>query len=190
MVLKKKVEAGIFPQLFYFNENKELIVTDTAFGKIAVENWTTGGPNSKGIHVDNNINISVKFNNEKNINEAIEILRYLMVFFDIISGRKQSVLGFNAIVNGYCFDVYLCDEQRGQLKHTKNTSQLFRLPIQATDKPDELMMGMATAKFFSYTQSQKDSIALITFEKVEINIFSKDETWKLKPCEKSDIKQY
>jgi hypothetical protein len=60
-----------------------------------------------------------------------------MVFFDIISGRKQSVLGFNAIVNGYCFDVYLCDEQRGQLKHTKNTSQLFRLPIQATDKPDE-----------------------------------------------------
>jgi len=62
--------------------------------------------------------------------------------------------------------------------------------VAETDKRDELMMGMATAKFFSYTQSQKDSIALITFEKVEINIFSKDEKWKLKPCEKSDIKQY
>jgi len=62
--------------------------------------------------------------------------------------------------------------------------------VAETDKPDELMIGMATAKFFSYTQSEKDSIALITFEKVEIDIFSKDETWKLKPCERSDIKQY
>ena len=61
--------------------------------------------------------------------------------------------------------------------------------VAETDKPDELMIGMATAKFFRYAQNQKDSIAARTYEKVEINVFSKDKTWKLKPCDKSDIKQ-
>ncbi len=61
--------------------------------------------------------------------------------------------------------------------------------VAETDNTDELKIGMATSKFFGYTQNQKDSIASITFEKVEISIFSKNEIWKLKPCEKSDVKQ-
>jgi|GEM_PF-4170080 hypothetical protein len=58
--------------------------------------------------------------------------------------------------------------------------------VAETDSPNELVIGIATAKFFSCTQDQKDSIASITFEKVEINIFSKDGAWELKPCSKSE----
>jgi hypothetical protein len=53
----------------------------------------------------------------------------------------------------------------------------------------EILLGLPTAKFVMYTQHQMDSIALKTYEKVEINVFSKNGTWILKPCGKSGIKQ-
>uniref|UniRef100_UPI00405742A5 HEPN domain-containing protein n=1 Tax=Candidatus Electronema sp. TaxID=2698783 RepID=UPI00405742A5 len=132
-----KAKAEILPYLFYYNGNKELLTVDTVFGKIFIKRWITGGPSKKGIHIDSNINIYVTFNENKSTKEAIETLRYLMVFFDIIAGRKQSVLKFKVIVNDYHFDVYLCDEQRRQFENTQNVNQLSNLPIQATEKSDE-----------------------------------------------------
>lgn len=49
-------------------------------------------------------------------------------------------------------------------------------------------MGMHTISFLNLTQAQMDSIASKAFEKVEVNIFSKNNVWKLKPCDKSGIK--
>jgi hypothetical protein len=51
--------------------------------------------------------------------------------------------------------------------------------------PNEIIIGLSTGKFVMYTQLQMDSIASSNFEKVEINIFSKNKKWKLKPCDKS-----
>ncbi len=60
--------------------------------------------------------------------------------------------------------------------------------IAETDIPSELIMGMHTISFLNLTQAQMDSIASKAFEKVEVNIFSKNNVWKLKPCDKSGIK--
>ncbi len=51
--------------------------------------------------------------------------------------------------------------------------------------PNEIIIGLSTGKFVMYTQLQMDSIASRNYEKVEINIFSKNKKWKLKPCDKS-----
>jgi len=59
-------------------------------------------------------------------------------------------------------------------------------PVQ-NENSNEFIIGLPAFGFFKYSQNQMDSIASITYEKVEINIFSKDETWRLKPCDKSGI---
>ncbi len=60
-------------------------------------------------------------------------------------------------------------------------------PVQTTNS-HKLLIGLPAYKFFKYSQKQMDSIATITFEKVEIDIFSRNKIWKLKPCDKSGIK--
>lgn len=56
--------------------------------------------------------------------------------------------------------------------------------IAETDLPNELTMGMITSDFLNNTQTQLDSIASKTFEKVEVNVYHKDKIWKLKPLGK------
>lgn len=53
--------------------------------------------------------------------------------------------------------------------------------IAETDTPNELILGMPTLSFLSHSQSEMDSIALITYNKVEIDIYFKTQNWKLKP---------
>jgi len=53
--------------------------------------------------------------------------------------------------------------------------------IAATDSLNELTMGMITGGFLSYTQSQMDSIASKTFEKVVVYVYHKNDIWELKP---------
>jgi len=43
---------------------------------------------------------------------------------------------------------------------------------------------MHTLSFLIHTQAEMDSIALITYNKVEIDIYYKTATWKLKPLAK------
>ncbi len=50
--------------------------------------------------------------------------------------------------------------------------------------PNEIILGLSTGKFVMFTQHQMDSIASRTYEKIEINIFSKNKKWKLNPCDK------
>jgi hypothetical protein len=60
--------------------------------------------------------------------------------------------------------------------------------IAETDVPHELIMGMHTLSFLIFTQSQMDSIALKAFDKIEVTIYYKTDTWKLKPHVKNEGK--
>jgi len=56
--------------------------------------------------------------------------------------------------------------------------------IAETDVKNEMILGMHTISFISHTQDEMDSIALITYNQVEIDIYYKTENWKLKPLVK------
>jgi hypothetical protein len=56
--------------------------------------------------------------------------------------------------------------------------------IAETDIQNELILGMHTLSFLNHTQTEMDSIALITYNKVEIDIYYKTEKWKLKSLAK------
>jgi hypothetical protein len=65
-----------------------------------------------------------------------------------------------------------------------------RIGVSEIDSTNELFLAISTAKFFPFSQIQMDSIALMNYQKVEISIFTRNETWKLRPCDKSDIEKY
>jgi hypothetical protein len=60
--------------------------------------------------------------------------------------------------------------------------------ITKTEMPNDLILGMRSADFLTYSQSQMDSIASKTFEKVEVIIYYKTDKWKLKPRGKNEGK--
>ncbi len=60
------------------------------------------------------------------------------------------------------------------------------ISIAETNIPNELTMAMIT--YLSYTQSQLDSIALETFDKVEVNVYFLSDVWKLKPLGKNRVR--
>ena len=59
------------------------------------------------------------------------------------------------------------------------------LGIAETENQDELIIGM-TGNFSMFTEEQTDSIVSLTFKEVEINIYSKNKHWTLKPLEEKD----
>ena len=60
--------------------------------------------------------------------------------------------------------------------------------IEETNIPNELIMGMHTLSFLTFTQAQMDSIASKAFEKVEVDVYYKTYKWKLKPTINNELK--
>ena len=54
-----------------------------------------------------------------------------------------------------------------------------------TDAQNELLIAASIFGFKDYNQNEKDSISLLAFKDIEINIWYKDEKWTLKPLEDS-----
>ena len=54
-----------------------------------------------------------------------------------------------------------------------------------TDVQNELLMAASIFGFKNYNQKEMDSISILSFKDVEINIWYKDEKWTLKPLEDS-----
>ncbi len=69
----------------------------------------------------------------------------------------------------------------GAIFDTMDVNYLY-MGISEPDSVGMLVMGLATWSFTEYSQDQVDSIALCSYEKLKISVFSKGKVWNIKPC--------
>jgi len=138
----RKIEIGEDPLLFYCTGKYGIFAVETVLGNVsATHGIAYSSPGPEGIHVDNTIRISIAFNSERTVEQAIGSVLDIVRFLAVIAGRKQNVSDLTFLPAGTgeppkAFEVYWCmpphrDDDGSHKPHP------FDLPIQAAVKPDE-----------------------------------------------------
>ena len=90
------VEEGCHPVVNYWTGKTEVVSGDTPLGRFFARNQPTitmGGP--EGVHITNEIVLSIIFFNPVNLHELDDSIRKLLRFFEIVVGRPQNLLKLN-----------------------------------------------------------------------------------------------
>ncbi len=137
----RKIEIGEHPHIFYFNGKREIASAKTTLGTVsATHNYGYSMPGPSGIKVENKIYVNVAYEKAATIAEAIDGIRTLLEFLEVIAGRPQNVLRLQFLLesakdNPTILDVYWCMPPKrktdgGGKPHPAD------LPIQAARHPE------------------------------------------------------
>lgn len=87
----RSIPIGENPKLVYFSGRTNFLSTPLSFGNFEVQNWTASNADTYGAEIKNHMRIQLEFDKSVNLNECIKKLIELIQFFNLISGRSQSV---------------------------------------------------------------------------------------------------
>lgn len=88
--LDRDIPIGEFPQIHYFTGKKQILRANTPFGQVVASHapgWPFPGPH--GIHLTNQIWITIEFAEPKGFHGAIEYISLLRDYFGLLIGRPQ-----------------------------------------------------------------------------------------------------
>jgi len=88
----RNIEIGPEAQIAYFTGKILILEAETALGTISVRHnpsYSSGGPN--GVKIDNTISVSITPPAALKIGEAVDRAHQLLRFFDLATGRRQTV---------------------------------------------------------------------------------------------------
>ncbi len=90
-------EIGGAPILAYFKGIREILKCYVRTGSVELTNSTSYGlGSSKGVHIDNEVTVSLRFDTPRTVGEAISSLDTLHSFFELCLGRRQRYLWIEA----------------------------------------------------------------------------------------------
>ena len=94
---KFEPEIGEAPLLQYFSGVWEIAKSDARIGSVTLTNQTSHGLGSaKGVSIDNEVTVSLKFAAPTTVSEAISSLGIVHGFFELCLGRRQRYLWIEA----------------------------------------------------------------------------------------------
>ncbi len=156
--IERSIPRGERPIITYFTGKSEIVVADTPMGRVSVNHRPTfgmGGP--KGTKIENEIRVELEIQVPCDVDGAIEHLRPLLRFLQLIGGRKQRVSNILALLDGEerpPFEILWCLSWSRE-DEDENEPSPADLPINGG--PDAEKFGQILTRWMDLDEERRDA---------------------------------
>lgn len=156
--IKRSIQRGERPIITYFTGKSEIVATDTPMGRVSVNHRPTygmGGP--KGTRIENEIRVELEIQAPCDVDGAIEHVRPLLRFLQLIGGRRQRVSNILALLDGeerLPFEILWCLSWSREDDDESEPSPAD-LPINGGDDAEKF--GQILTRWMSLDEERRDA---------------------------------
>ncbi len=140
-VPKRRIRIGKYPQISYFTGKHQIFKAKTVIGMVSAHHapsFDFGGP--KGVSIKNEIVTRIAFDKPVRFADAIDSLRPVLSFFEIVAGRRQELENMRLDLKGKTklspsdLNIYWCYPFRREFSVGRDPHPID-LPINAALRP-------------------------------------------------------